>query len=126
MAKTPEGEVKKDVKTLLKYHECWYFMPVQTGHGRRTIDFHAVRKSDGRFLAIETKAAGKKPTDDQVEILKAILDGGGMAFVYDGQPEDYALLDRWLDYPLSEGAERAMLTRAKSWLRAPKVLASEP
>jgi hypothetical protein len=37
--------------------------------------------SDGRFLAIEVKREGKKPTDDQVAFLGRVSRAGGVAFV---------------------------------------------
>ena len=36
---------------------------------------------DGRFLAVETKAAGKHPTDDQQAFLDAVNGAGGVGFV---------------------------------------------
>lgn len=39
----------------------------------------------GRFIAIETKAPGKKPTDRQRMIIEKIRAAGGVALVIDGE-----------------------------------------
>lgn len=56
---TPEGRVKDQVKKFLNtLPNCWWFMPVSTGHGAHGIpDIIVCYK--GVFLAIETKAPGK-------------------------------------------------------------------
>ncbi|MCI0558764.1 MAG: hypothetical protein MN733_09730, partial [Nitrososphaera sp.] len=38
---TPEGKVKAEIKAGLKAlgSDCHFFMPVQTGYGRRAVDF---------------------------------------------------------------------------------------
>jgi len=51
----PEGEVKQEVLRGLAGIGAYYFMPVQTGFGKRTVDILACYK--GRFIAIECKRA---------------------------------------------------------------------
>lgn len=62
--KTPEGKIKDQVKAFLKERGAYFFMPVPTGYGTPTLDFIGCYK--GRFFAVETKAAGKKPTPRQL------------------------------------------------------------
>lgn len=61
--KTPEGKVKDKVKALLTEFGAYQFWPVQTGYGKRTLDCLACYC--GRFIAIETKRAGKDLTPFQ-------------------------------------------------------------
>jgi hypothetical protein len=81
---TPEGRVKEDCKRLLKSFDIWYYMPVQNGMGVVGIpDIIACWK--GRFLAIETKAPGKRnnTTENQKRVLKEIGAHGGLQIVVD-------------------------------------------
>lgn len=79
---TPEGRVKKAVnKVLDKYKRIYRFMPVPYGYGASTLDYLIC--VGGRFLAIETKAPGKKPTDRQKMIIRQITAAGGVVFVID-------------------------------------------
>jgi len=78
---TPEGRVKKKVKAALDTlgSDCWRFMPVQTGYGAPALDYLlAIR---GRFVAIETKAPGKKLTALQEGTKAAIEAAGGIVLV---------------------------------------------
>jgi hypothetical protein len=81
---TPEGKVKEDCKKLLKSFGIWYYMPVQNGMGVVGIpDIIACWK--GRFLAIETKAPGKRSntTPNQERVLAEIAAHGGLQVVVD-------------------------------------------
>lgn len=81
-SKTPEGKVKEQVRTLLERHDAWFFMPSQSGFGRRGIpDFIVCYK--GRFLAIETKSkySSHKVTPLQKKELDAIKRAYGAALV---------------------------------------------
>jgi len=85
---TPEGKVKQDIKTVLKALNIWFYMPVQNGMGTVGIpDFIACHK--GQFLAIETKAPGKKSqvTANQKNCLEAIERNGGWAVVVDNKQD---------------------------------------
>ena len=79
---TPESRVKAKVKKLLKEHGAYQFWPVQTGYGAKTLDCLACHR--GYFVAIETKAPGKKPTDLQWVTVEQIQMSGGIAMVVDG------------------------------------------
>lgn len=91
MAQTPEGKVKDKVKRLLKKHGAYFFMPVQTGYGASTLDILCC--VSGVFVAVETKAPGKKPTARQEVIISQIRSAGGFVFVIDGDTTD---LERFL------------------------------
>lgn len=84
MATTPEGQLKFKIKEFLKSlgTDCWYFMPVPTGYGRKGIpDFIGCYK--GRFFAVETKAPGKKPTAWQKHELSDIDEARGYIITAD-------------------------------------------
>lgn len=84
MAKTPEGRVKDAVKAWLKSKGIWYCMPMGTGFGRSGIpDF--ICCMNGRFVAIETKAPGKRnnTTEAQDREIMGIHAAGGSALVID-------------------------------------------
>lgn len=98
MATTSEGHIKSLVKALLHAHDVmpaskvakgtysqgWYYMPVQNGMGVSGIpDFIICFR--GRFIAVETKAPGKKPTRFQELQLSAVSAAGGAALVVDSE-----------------------------------------
>jgi hypothetical protein len=78
---TPEGRVKKKVKAALDKFglEVWRFMPVQRGFGSPALDYLLCVR--GRFVAIETKAPGKKLTPLQEVTKKAMEDAGAIVLV---------------------------------------------
>lgn len=98
MATTPEGKVKAAVKKLLRERGIWFYMPVQNGMGVVGIpDF--VCCWGGRFLAVETKAPGKRHTltPNQERRIAEIHAADGMAVVVDDVEQLRALLDREVD-----------------------------
>ena len=77
---TPEGKVKKKVKTCLELMGAYYVMPIGTGYGNAGApDFLACYK--GRYIGIETKAGKGKPTALQLSNLDKIIETGGVALV---------------------------------------------
>lgn len=78
---TPEGKVKRNVTTLLKEHEVWYFFPANNGFGKAGIpDIIAIVR--GKFVGIEVKAdATKKPTALQIKCGEEIQRAGGLWLV---------------------------------------------
>lgn len=82
---TPEGKVKSWVSKALTTLPCLYykFMPVQTGLGIKTLDYLLV--VGGRFVAIETKAPGKKMTPLQDVTAQTIRAAGGLVFLVDNK-----------------------------------------
>jgi len=91
---TPEGAVKKAVKKVLDDMGCYYFMAVQSGYGRRTLDFLVCHK--GCFLGIETKAAGGKLTPLQKVCIKDIEAAGGECITIDSV-EAASHLRHWIE-----------------------------
>ena len=84
MAQTPEGKVKAAVKKLLKERGIYFYMPVQNGMGVVGIpDFICCWNGD--FLAIETKAPGKRnnTSANQKLQLRLIEEAQGHALVVD-------------------------------------------
>lgn len=84
MARTPEGRVKTAVKKYLDAKGAWHCMPMGTGFGKSGVpDILACYR--GRFLAIETKAPGKRghTTLLQQQQIANIAARGGHAVVVD-------------------------------------------
>lgn len=84
MSMTPEGKVKAAVKKVLQSRNIWFFMPMQNGFGVVGIpDFICCWR--GQFIAIETKAPGKRnsTTANQDRKLSEITTHGGWALVVD-------------------------------------------
>lgn len=81
---TPEGKVKEAVKKFLKAEGWWYYMPVQNGMGVVGIP-DIIGCKNGRLLAIETKAPGKRnnTTPNQERVLGEIAAHGGLSIVVD-------------------------------------------
>lgn len=84
MGMTPEGRVKKAVKEYLKSRGAWYYLPVSNGMGRVGCPDILVCW-EGRFIAIETKAPGKRKntTPNQDIEIDAINRAYGLALVVD-------------------------------------------
>lgn len=81
---TPEGKVKKAVKEYLKHIGAWYYMPVSNGMGRVGCP-DILACYNGMFLAIETKAPGKRGsvTPNQQREIEEITHANGLALVVD-------------------------------------------
>lgn len=84
MATTPEGKVKDAVKKWLKARGIWHYMPVQNGMGVVGIP-DLICCWNGKFLAIETKAPGKRSqtTANQDARIEEIRAAKGWALVVD-------------------------------------------
>lgn len=84
MGMTPEGKVKKAVKEYLKSVGAWYYMPVSNGMGRVGCPDILVCYN-GKFIAIETKAPGKRKnvTPNQQREIDEIAHANGLALVVD-------------------------------------------
>lgn len=78
---TPEGRVKAAVKRELDRYPHYREMPVPSGYGLSGVDF--VVCMYGLYIAIETKAPGKRPTNRQLARLRDIERCGGIALVID-------------------------------------------
>lgn len=94
MAATPEAKVKAKIKAWLKARGIWFCTPIGSGFGVSGVpDF--ICCWNGRFLAIEAKAPGKRnnTTDLQDLQLAAIRKASGIALVVDDIKQLDALLD---------------------------------
>ena len=80
MAQTPEKRVKTKVESILKNEGAYYFFPATHGYGRSGVP-DIIACVNGRFLAIECKAGGNKPTALQVREIENIRLAGGVAVV---------------------------------------------
>ena len=81
---TPEGKVKALVKQRMAddFPSAYRFAPVLNGMGSPGLDvYYCV---DSLFVAVETKAPGKKPTARQEITMTAIRAAGGLVYVVDG------------------------------------------
>lgn len=92
--KTPEGKIKDKVRTILKARGLYWFMPVQTGYGKRTLDILVC--AYGFFLAIETKKPGDDMSPFQDFIAAEMRSSNGLAMCVNGA-EDIAELVKLLD-----------------------------
>lgn len=92
---TPEGRVKAACKRLLDNRGIYYFMPMQNGMGVVGIP-DLICCWGGRFLAIETKAPGKRGnvSANQERQLGLIDKAGGLAIVVDDVKQLEELLTR--------------------------------
>ena len=61
MAKTPEGEIKDQVRKVLDDMGAYYFFPAANGYGRTGIP-DVIACVGGHFIGIECKAGSKQPT----------------------------------------------------------------
>lgn len=76
---TPEGLIKQKIRAyLVEEKKAYYFAPVQMGMGVSTVDILCC--IDGRFVGIEVKVPGNKPTQRQRLTIHSIIDAGGVAF----------------------------------------------
>jgi Holliday junction resolvase len=79
---TPEGKVKRKAIAELQKLGMYIFFPATGGFGRSGIpDIVCCYK--GKFIGIECKAHGNKPTALQQSNLEEIVNNGGIAIVID-------------------------------------------
>ena len=79
---TPEGRVKRKAVVELQKLGMYVFFPATGGVGRSGIpDIVCCYK--GKFIGIECKAHGNKPTALQQSNLEEIVNNGGIAIVID-------------------------------------------
>lgn len=76
---TPEAVVKADIIKGLEAHGILWAMPVQTGYGRRMIDFYCTLPPEGRALLIEAKRFNGKLRAFQKKILDDNAKAGGIS-----------------------------------------------
>lgn len=79
---TPEKKVKDKVVKLLKKYDSYHFYPVASGYGSSGVpDIVACMR--GKFIGIECKANGGKPTALQMKNINSIASNGGYAVLVD-------------------------------------------
>ncbi len=77
---TAEGKVKLRVRKVLDELNAYYIMPATAGYGNSGApDFVVCYR--GKFIGIECKADGRKPTALQYKNLRELGDNGGIAMV---------------------------------------------
>jgi hypothetical protein len=76
---TPEALLKTKIRAYLRDElGAYVFSPVQMGMGEATLDILCCIK--GKFVGIEVKVPGKKPTPRQKFTIEAMIKAGGVAF----------------------------------------------
>ena len=82
---TPEAKIKKEIVAYLKSlgDKCWWAPYVQNGYGKNGVPDYLVCYR-GRFLALEVKKEGGKPTPWQTHQIAAIKAADGQALVVSG------------------------------------------
>jgi hypothetical protein len=88
-----EGNLKKTARIYLKRLGAYRFSPVQMGYGAATIDDLCC--IHGRFVGIEYKTKGRKPTPRQELCMKEIIAAGGAAFWCDSMDSFLRNLSVW-------------------------------
>lgn len=79
---TPEKKVKDKVKRVLAEHGAYHFMPATHGYGSSGVP-DIVACLHGKFIGIECKANGGKPTALQMKNLRELSQAGGIAILID-------------------------------------------
>jgi hypothetical protein len=99
-----ENDVKALVKKVFEQAAAWSYAPIQTGMGVHgipdrvacvpvTITREMVGKRVGLFVAVEAKAPGRRreklggASGAQANIMREIIDAGGVAMLADGKPD---------------------------------------
>ena len=102
--RTPESKVKQKVVAVLKQYGIYYFYPVTGGYGRSGVP-DIVACWQGRFIGIECKASGGRPTDLQMKNLHEITAQGGISLLVDetGIGVFTMLMDSWKNGALPRG-----------------------
>ena len=80
MAKTPEGEIKDQVRKVLDEMGAYYFFPAANGYGRTGIP-DVIACVGGHFIGIECKAGNKQPTALQQRELDNIEKAEGTGLI---------------------------------------------
>lgn len=75
---TPEWHEKQKIKKYLDQRGAWHFSPFMAGRGTAGVP-DIIACMSGRFVAIEVKRPGKRPTLLQIRCLMAIDKRNGIA-----------------------------------------------
>ena len=82
MAQTPEAKVKAKAKKYLTDRGIYFTMPFTAGYGASGVPDILVCHQ-GKFIALECKANGNKPTALQEDNMRRIRRSRGIAVVID-------------------------------------------
>jgi len=94
---TPEKKVKDKVKAILKNKGAYFFMPATHGYGSSGVA-DLVACLHGKFISIECKANGNKPTALQMKNMLDVSKAGGIAISIDESGyEEFELFLNHLD-----------------------------
>lgn len=88
MAKTPEGEIKDQVRKILDEMNAYYFFPAANGYGRTGIP-DVIACVGGHFVGIECKAGSKQPTALQQRELDNIEKAEGTGLLVNADNIEY-------------------------------------
>jgi Holliday junction resolvase len=88
MAKTPEGEIKDQVRKVLDEMKAYYFFPAANGYGRTGIP-DVIACIGGHFVGIECKAGSKQPTALQQRELDNIEKARGTGLLVNADNIEY-------------------------------------
>ncbi len=81
----PENKIKAKVKKLLDQYEIFNFPIAASPYGTRGISDRLGVLPNGRFMAIECKAEGKKLTALQDKFITDVNRNGGVGMVVEGE-----------------------------------------
>lgn len=94
---TPEAKIKRRIQKIILDNNydgrIYYYMPVPTGYGKRTVDY--LLCVNGVFCAVEAKRPGAEPTCRQQAVLDEVEKAGGKVFVV-ADDESLVEFDRWI------------------------------
>lgn len=98
MAQTPEAKVKAKVKKILNDLGAYHFFPMTGGFGHSGIP-DVIACLQGRFIGIECKTRGNKPTALQLDQLEKIRSHGGLALVVneDSLEQLKEVIEKWVN-----------------------------
>lgn len=116
MAATPESKVKKKVVDVLKKHGAYFFYPVTGGYGRSGVPDIVCCWKD-RFIGIECKANGGKPTALQMKNLDEIVAQGGVSILVDetGIGLFALMMESWSTTGVPRGLLRELIDTRVDW-----------
>lgn len=105
---TPETKTKHEIITYLNtLLECWHVAYHTMGYGKRGVPDRLVCYR-GRFVALEIKAPGGKPTAWQERCIAEINAAGGVAAVVSSVAEVRKLIED-TDRPFAKVSTRRLL-----------------
>ena len=78
--KQTESEITREIRQYLKIRGIWHYKQWQ-GLGSLPGVSDIIGCFKGRYLAIEVKRPGQKPTERQQSFLDRVNDEGGLSFV---------------------------------------------